>query len=56
MQPLTADNEQNTVYFTNKLYKNKCAAEKSKTANKRRYKDKEYTEKQSFYNNNSIII
>ena len=31
-------------------------AKKSKTANKKRYKNKEYTEKQSFYNNNSIVI
>ena len=56
IQLLTADDKQNTTYFTSKLHKNKHTAEKSKTTNKKRYKDKEYTEKQSFYNNNSIII
>ena len=56
MQLLTVDNKQNTVYFINKLHKDKCAAEKSKAANERKYKDKERTEEQSFYNNNSIII
>ena len=45
MQLPTADNEQNAAYFTSKLYKDKHAAEKSKAANKRRYKDKEYIEK-----------
>jgi hypothetical protein len=56
MQLLTTNNKQNAIYFTNKLYKNKHAAEKSKTANKKRYKNKKHTEKQNFYNNNSIII
>ena len=56
IQPPTADDEQNAVYFINKLYKDKRAAEKSKAINKRRRKDKERAEKQSFYNNNSIII
>ena len=56
MQPLTADNEQNTVYFTNKLYKNKYTVKKFKVINKKKYKNKKYTEKQSFYSNNSIII
>ena len=56
IQPLTTDNKQNAAYFISKLYKNKRAAEKSKTANKKRYKDKKHTEEQSFYNNNSIII
>ena len=41
----TADNKQNAVYFISKLYKDKHVTEKSKTANKRRHKDKEYTEK-----------
>ena len=45
MQPPTADNKQNAAYFINKLYKDKRAAEKSKTANKRRRKDKERAEK-----------
>ena len=45
MQPLTADNEQNAIYFTSELYKDKCAAEKSKAANKKRYKDKKRAEK-----------
>ena len=45
IQPLTADNEQNTAYFTSKLYKDKHAAKKSKTINKRRRKDKEYIKK-----------
>ena len=52
----TADDKQNAAYFINRLYKNKYAAEKSKTANKRRYKNKKHAKKQSFYNNNSIII
>ena len=56
MQPPTANNKQNAVYFTNKLHKNKRTAKKSKATNKRRYKNKEYIKKQSFYNNNSIII
>ena len=56
IQPLTTNNKQNAAYFISKFYKNKRAAEKSKTANKKRYKDKEHAEKQSFYNNNSIII
>ena len=56
MQPPTANNEQNAVYFTSKLYKDKRAAKKSKAINKRRYKDKKRAEEQSFYNNNSIII
>ena len=53
---LTANNKQNTVYFTSKLYKDKRTAKKSKTANKRRYKNKKHIKKSSFYNNNSIII
>ena len=56
MQLLTADDKQNTVYFTSELYKDKRAAEKSKATNKKRYKGKEYIKKQSFYNNNNIII
>ena len=56
MQLPTADDEQNIAYFTSKLYKDKYAAKKSKAANERRYKDKEYVKEQSFYNNNSIII
>ena len=56
IQLLTADNEQNAAYFINKLHKNKRAAEKSKVTNKRKYKDKKRVKKQSFYNNNSIII
>ena len=56
IQPLTANNKQNTVYFTSKLYKDKYTAEKFKAANKKRYKDKEHAEKQSFYNNNSMVI
>ena len=56
IQLLTANNEQNAAYFTSKLYKDKRAAEKSKAANKRRRKDKERVDKQSFYNDNSIII
>ena len=45
MQPLTADNKQNAAYFTSKLYKDKYTAEKSKAANKKRYKDKKRAEK-----------
>ena len=45
MQLLTANNKQNAVYFISELYKDKCAAEKSKTVNKRKYKDKEYIKK-----------
>ena len=56
IQLLTANDEQNTIYFINKLYKDKHAAKKSKAINKRRHKDKKHTEKQSFYNNNRIII
>ena len=56
IQLLTADNEQNTTYFTSKLYKDKHAAKKSKAANKKRCKGKEYIKKQSLYNNNNIII
>ena len=56
IQLLTADNEQNVIYFISKLYKDKYAAKKFKTTNKRRYKNKKHVEKQSFYNNNSIII
>ena len=56
IQLLTADNKQNAAYFTSRLYKDKYTAKKSKVANKKRYKDKKYTEKQNFYNNNSIII
>ena len=56
IQPLTANNKQNAVYFTSELYKDKYVAKKSKATNKRKYKDKKYTEEQSFYNNNSIII
>ena len=56
MQLSTANNKQNTAYFISELYKDKYAAKKSKTTNKKKYKDKEYTEKQSFYNNNNIII
>ena len=56
MQLLTANNKQNAAYFTSKLYKNKCAAKKSKATNKKRYKGKEYTKEQSFYNDNNIII
>ncbi len=42
IQPLTADNKQNAIYFTSELYKNNYAAEKSKTTNKKRHKGKEY--------------
>ena len=56
MQPLTANNKQNAAYFISELYKDKYAAKKSKAANERRHKDKEYVKEQSFYNNNSIII
>ena len=52
----TANDKQNAVYFISELYKDKHAAKKSKTTNKRRCKDKERAEKQSFYNDNSIII
>ena len=45
IQLLTADNEQNVIYFISKLYKDKRAAKKSKAINKRRYKDKKYAEK-----------
>ena len=38
----TANNKQNAAYFISKLHKDKCAAEKSKATNKRRYKDKEH--------------
>ena len=40
IQLLTADNKQNAAHFTNKLYKR--VAKKSKAANKKRYKGKEY--------------
>ena len=56
IQLLTANNKQNITYFINKLYKNKRAAKKSKTANKKRYKDKKHAKKQNFYNNNNNII
>ena len=56
IQLLTTDNKQNAAYFINKLYKDKRTAKKSKAANKKRYKDKECVEKQSFYNNNSIVF
>ena len=56
IQPLTANNKQNTAYFISELYKDKYTAKKSKAANKRRYKDKEYAKKQSFYNDDSMII
>ena len=56
IQLLNANDEQNTAYFTSELHKDKYIAEKSKDTNKRRYKNKEYIKKQSFYNNNSIII
>ena len=56
IQPLTADDKQNAAYFINKLYKDKCVAEKSRAINKKKRKDKKYIKKQSFYNNNSIII
>ena len=42
IQLLTADDKQNAVYFISKLHKDKYTAKKSKAANKRRYKDKEY--------------
>ena len=45
MQPLTANNEQNTTYFISKLYKDKRAAKKFKATNKRKYKDKKYIKK-----------
>ena len=41
MQPLTTNNKQNAVYFISKLYKDKRAAKKSKTTNKKRRKNKE---------------
>ena len=56
MQLLTADNEQNAVYFTSRLYKDKYTAKKSRAVNKKKRKDKKRVEKQSFYSNNSIII
>ena len=56
IQLLTTNNKQNAIYFINKLYKNKYTAKKSKAINKKKYKNKEHTEKQSFYNNNNIII
>ena len=56
IQLLTANDEQNAAYFTNKLHKDKHTAKKSRAANKKRYKDKKYIKEQSFYNNNSIII
>ena len=56
MQPPTADNEQNAVYFTSELHKDKHVAEKSKAANKKRRKGKERAEEQSFYNDDGIII
>jgi hypothetical protein len=56
IQLLTINNKQNTTHFINRLYKNKHMAKKSRTANKKRYKNKECTEEQSFYNNNNIII
>ena len=45
IQLLTADDEQNAVYFISELYKDKYVAKKSKATNKRRYKDKEYIKK-----------
>ena len=45
IQLLIADDEQNAIYFINKLYKDKRAAKKSKAINKKRYKNKERTEK-----------
>jgi CRISPR/Cas system endoribonuclease Cas6 (RAMP superfamily) len=56
MQLLTTNNKQNAAHFTSGLYKDKYIAKKSKAANEKRYKDKKYTEKQSFYNNDNIII
>ena len=56
MQLPTANDKQNAAYFTSKLYKDKYTAKKSRAANKKRYKDKKYTKKQSFYSNDSIII
>ena len=45
MQLLTADDEQNAVYFTSELYKDNHMAKKSKAVNKKRYKGKEYVKK-----------
>ena len=45
IQLLTTNNKQNAAYFISKLYKNKHAAKKSKTTNKKRYKDKKHAEK-----------
>ena len=45
MQLLTANNEQNTAYFTSKLYKDKRTAKKSKAANKKRCKGKKHIKK-----------
>ena len=45
IQPLTANNEQNAAYFTNKLYKDKHIAKKSKAVNEKKYKGKEYVKK-----------
>ena len=56
IQLLTANNKQNAVYFTSKLYKNKHVAEKSKAINKKKCKGKERIKEQSFYNNNYLII
>ena len=56
IQPPTANDERNTTHFTSRLYKDKHTAKKSRAANKKRHKNKEYIKKQSFYNNNSIII
>ena len=56
MQLLTANNKQNVIYFISKLYKNKHMAKKFKAVNKKKYKNKKRIKKQSFYNNNNIII
>ena len=56
IQLLTTDNKQNAAYFISGFYQDKRVAEKSKTANKKRYKDKKCAEEHSFSNNNSIII
>ena len=56
MQPLTADNEQNTAHFTSELHKDKRTVEKSKAANEKRRKGKERAEELSFYDDDSMII
>ena len=45
MQLLTADDKQNTIYFTSEFYKDNYVAKKSKVINKKKYKGKKYIKK-----------